>query len=79
MPHLGRCDVQAGRAVSALRATNARQRAVKGTGLGLAICRAIVEGHRGWITVHSEPGAGAAVAVRAPLEQHCERAGAKAA
>jgi signal transduction histidine kinase len=45
------------------RATNARQRAIKGTGLGLAICRAIGKGHRSWITVHSEPGAGTTVAV----------------
>jgi signal transduction histidine kinase len=61
------------------RATNARQRAIKGTGLGLAICRAIVEAHRGFITLHSEPHAGTTVAVRFPVVAHADTRRAQAA
>jgi PAS domain S-box-containing protein len=61
------------------RATNARQRAIKGTGLGLAICRAIVEAHRGLITLRSEPHRGTTVAVRFPAESCTDSARSQAA
>jgi PAS domain S-box-containing protein len=61
------------------RATNARQRAIKGTGLGLAICRAIVEAHRGFITLRSEPQAGTTVAVRFPVEWQADTGRSQAA
>ncbi len=49
------------------RTDSARNRASGGAGLGLAICRAIAEGHQGWIEArHSELG-GLAIAVHFPL------------
>lgn len=39
----------------------------RGGGLGLAICRAIVEGHRGSISVTSKPGLGSTFTVRLPI------------
>lgn len=49
------------------RTDSARNRASGGAGLGLAICRAIAEGHQGWIEAsHSELG-GLAIAVHLPL------------
>lgn len=49
------------------RTDSARNRESGGAGLGLAICRAIVEGHQGWIEAsHSELG-GLAIAVHLPL------------
>lgn len=41
------------------RTDGARSRDQGGSGLGLAICRAIVNAHRGRMTVHSTPGHGA--------------------
>lgn len=49
------------------RTDSARNRESGGAGLGLAICRAIAEGHQGWIEAsHSELG-GLAIAVHLPL------------
>lgn len=49
------------------RTDSARDRISGGAGLGLAICRAIAEGHQGWIEAsHSELG-GLKVAVHFPL------------
>ncbi len=50
------------------RADSSRSRASGGAGLGLAIAKAIVEAHRGSISVHSEPGHGATFTVRIPSE-----------
>lgn len=36
------------------------------TGLGLAVCHGIIENHRGAITLHSEPGAGATCTITLP-------------
>jgi two-component system OmpR family sensor kinase len=38
------------------RGDSSRSRAAGSTGLGLAIVSAVVEGHRGVVTVESEPG-----------------------
>ncbi len=46
------------------RVDKARSRALGGSGLGLAISRAIVERHRGSISLRSAPGAGAVFTVR---------------
>jgi len=40
----------------------------QGIGLGLAVSRSIVEGHRGTISVESEPGKGTTFTVRLPYE-----------
>jgi len=39
----------------------------EGTGLGLAICHSIIEGHRGQISVSSEPGVGTTFRIMLPL------------
>jgi signal transduction histidine kinase len=41
-----------------------------GTGVGLAVARRIVVGHRGEITLSSEPGRGTTVHVRLPVPPH---------
>lgn len=46
-----------------------KSRTVPGSGLGLAIAKAIIEGHRGRISVKSEPGKGTEMAIRLPLDQ----------
>lgn len=49
------------------RATSATEREIEGLGLGLSIVKAIVEAHRGKVSVASEPGAGTLVRVELPL------------
>lgn len=43
-----------------------RDQQTKGTGLGLSICRAIVQAHRGTITVNNNPQGGCTFTVRLP-------------
>lgn len=50
------------------RADEARARSSGGAGLGLTIVKAIVEAHRGTVTVASEPGAGACFRIRLPAD-----------
>ncbi|HBI27530.1 MAG TPA: hypothetical protein DDY25_07380, partial [Peptococcaceae bacterium] len=38
----------------------------KGTGLGLAVAYSIIEAHRGWIDVQSEPGEGSTFNIYLP-------------
>jgi signal transduction histidine kinase len=49
------------------RADSARGRVSGGTGLGLAIARAIVQAHRGEITVESEPDGGSSFTILLPV------------
>ncbi len=48
------------------RASNASSQAIPGTGLGLAIVRAIVEIHRGRLTLDSVEGKGTTITLRLP-------------
>ena len=46
---------------------DAEHRGREGTGLGLALSNALVELHRGSLTIDSDPGGGTTVTVRLPL------------
>mgnify|MGYP006178360259 FL=1 len=48
------------------RASNADPKRTPGTGLGLTITKAIVEAHRGTISVESTQGSGTTFSVRLP-------------
>ena len=50
-----------------------RSRAVGGTGLGLSIVKHVVQAHGGQVSVHSQPGRGAAFRVRIPISQKGKR------
>lgn len=51
------------------RVDKARRRdaAIRGTGLGLSICLAIIDAHKGSLSVTSEPGKGTTVTIKLPL------------
>jgi signal transduction histidine kinase len=49
------------------RSTGAVEQAVPGTGIGLSIVKAIVDAHRGSVTIESEEGRGTKVRVELPL------------
>jgi signal transduction histidine kinase len=51
------------------RSSTVSERQIEGTGLGLYITKAIVEAHRGRITVESEEGAGTTFRVELPLPE----------
>lgn len=51
------------------RATETEVHNIKGSGLGLAIVKHIVEGHKGKITVQSEPEQGTTFTISFPVEQ----------
>jgi two-component system phosphate regulon sensor histidine kinase PhoR len=54
------------------RVDSHRSRDLGGTGLGLAIVKHIVNRHRGRLRIDSEPGAGAAFAVKLPVSARVE-------
>ena len=49
------------------RADPSRERKSGGLGLGLYLCQAVVEAHRGSMSINSKPGQGARVSCRIPL------------
>lgn len=51
------------------RATETEVHNIKGSGLGLAIVKHIIEGHKGKITVQSEPEQGTTFTINFPVEQ----------
>ncbi|BCW75452.1 hypothetical protein NicSoilB11_17770 [Arthrobacter sp. NicSoilB11] len=48
------------------RAANAHSSTIPGAGLGLAITKSIVEKHRGYITLSSNPGTGTTATLTIP-------------
>src|SRR2546423_10758678 len=45
----------------------------KGTGLGLSVVYGVINNHRGFVQVESEPGCGTTFSVYLPLESAAER------
>lgn len=48
------------------RAQTVRENAIQGIGVGLSIVKAIVDRHRGRVTIESEPGAGSTISICVP-------------
>ena len=52
-----------------VRGEGARRACIEGTGIGLAMVKEIVEVHRGYVHVSSEPGRGSTFEIRLPLSE----------
>lgn len=46
---------------------SAAKAGIRGSGIGLSLVKHIAESHRGYVRVHSEPGAGATFVIRVPV------------
>ena len=46
---------------------SAAKAGIRGSGIGLSLVKHIAESHRGYVRVHSEPGAGASFVIRVPV------------